>query len=64
VPAGRDGAVRLEDFDLCAGLDAAKVQVLRSLLEPRRYAAGDVVIQRDGTRDRDLLPGCAARRAS
>ena len=37
-------AVRLEDFDVCAGLDAARIAILREGLEPRRYDAGDTII--------------------
>jgi glutaminase len=39
--------VRLEDFDVCDGLDASRVEVLRQVLKLRRYAAGEVIIERD-----------------
>jgi CRP-like cAMP-binding protein len=48
APAGSDARVRLEDFDVCEGLDAARIEVLRSVLEFRRYGAGEVIIERHG----------------
>jgi glutaminase len=46
--ADAGAAVRLEDFDVCAGLDPASVETLRRVLEHRRYVAGDVIIEHDG----------------
>ena len=37
--------VSLEAFDVCAGLSVEQVQALREVLEVRRYAAGDLIIQ-------------------
>ena len=45
--AAADGPVRLEDFDVCEGLDASLIEVLRQVLEPRRYEAGDLIVHRD-----------------
>ena len=36
--------VSLENFDLCEGLDEASVQVLRSVLETRRFKAGEAIV--------------------
>jgi glutaminase len=45
-PAG-GGRMRLEDFDVCTGLDPTRVEVLRQVLEPRRYEAGEIIVARD-----------------
>ena len=39
-------SVRLEQFEVCESLDAAKIETLHSVLELVRYEAGDVIIQR------------------
>ena len=39
-------SIRLEQFEVCEGLDAAKIETLRSVLELVRYDAGDVIIRR------------------
>ena len=41
------GPVSLEDFDICEGLDASRVEVLRSTLEARTYEDGEIIIRRD-----------------
>jgi glutaminase len=35
----------LDDFDLCQGLDPARIEVLRGFLEPRCYEAGQWIIR-------------------
>jgi glutaminase len=42
-----DDGVRLEDFDVCEGLDASLVDDLRKVLEVRRYQGGDLIVHRD-----------------
>jgi glutaminase len=42
-----DDGVRLEDFDVCEGLDAPLVEDLRRMLEVRRYRDGDLIVHRD-----------------
>jgi glutaminase len=37
--------VDLEAFDVCAGLSPEQVRALREVLEVRRYAAGDLIVQ-------------------
>jgi glutaminase len=44
--AGSGDAMRLEDFDFCAGLDAARIAVLGAALELHRYEPGETIIQR------------------
>ncbi len=44
--AAVDRRSRLEDFDVCAGLDASRIEVLRQVLELRRYEAGDLIVRR------------------
>jgi len=38
--------VRLEDFDVCEGLDAHKIEALRRVLQQRRYENGDLILER------------------
>jgi glutaminase len=45
--AAVDGRVRLEDFDLCDGLDGSRVEALRQVLELRRYETGDLIVRRE-----------------
>jgi len=40
-----DGAVALEDFDVCAGLDPTRIEILREVLEHRSYAPGEIIIR-------------------
>ena len=44
--AAADSRVRLEDFDLCEGLDASRIEMLRQVLERRCYEAGDLIVRR------------------
>jgi len=44
--AAVDRRYRLEDFDVCAGLDPSRLEALRQVLELRRYAAGDLIVRR------------------
>jgi glutaminase len=43
--AAPDRPVRLEDFDICEGLDAARLAALRDVLELRRYADGEIIVR-------------------
>jgi CRP-like cAMP-binding protein len=43
--------VELNDFDLCQGMDPERIEVLRRLLEPRRYEAGQWIIRTGDTAD-------------
>ena len=45
VTVGADAAARLEDFDVCEGLDASRIAALRAVLELRRYADGAIIIR-------------------
>jgi glutaminase len=38
--------VRLEEFDVCEGLDEAKLAVLLEVLQPRHYRDGDLIVKR------------------
>ncbi len=40
-----DAAVRLEDFDVCEGLGASRIAILREVLELRRYSNGAIIIR-------------------
>ncbi|TMA78362.1 MAG: cyclic nucleotide-binding domain-containing protein, partial [Deltaproteobacteria bacterium] len=42
---GADAAARLEDFDVCEGLDASRIAALSAVLELRRYADGAIIIR-------------------
>lgn len=37
--------ITLESFDVCAGLSPEQVRALREVLDVRRYAAGDLIVQ-------------------
>lgn len=55
--AGREavaGRCALEDMEVLRGLSGTELDALRAALEPRRYAAGDVVIA-EGARESDLF---------
>jgi len=43
--------VELNDFDLCQGMDPERIEVLRCLLEPRCYEAGQWIIRTGDTAD-------------
>jgi glutaminase len=43
--AAPDRPVPLEDFDICEGLDAAGLAMLREVLELRRYADGEIIVR-------------------
>jgi glutaminase len=43
---GRPGGVALEAFDICEGLDASRIEVLRGVLERKRYRAGETIFHR------------------
>jgi glutaminase len=45
--AAAQGPVRLEDFDLCAGLDKTRIETLRQVLELRHYEDGEIIIRKD-----------------
>ena len=44
VSALSGGPVRLEDFDLCEGLDDDSIGVLRDVLKKRRFKAGETIV--------------------
>lgn len=43
--------VALEDFDLCAGLDADSIDILRGVLSERRFSPGDVIVEQGAAAD-------------
>jgi len=45
-PTGRDEPFPLENFEICVGLDAERLEILREMLEFRRYRAGEKIIKR------------------
>jgi glutaminase len=40
-----EGAFPLEEFDICAGLEPARIEALRQVLEVRSYDAGETIIR-------------------